>query len=517
MANQEYTVKTQLPKKTQNNVYLHFKEENVIQQGIELLKNINKETIKKYLEDRIAFYDSFLKSMPESNENTVRAQNKIEAFKESIEKLESESIFSTESLLSFLVELQAESEETFRVYEQEAVTNAQTIAQMIVESGQTGQRGEAIWIETPKALLAALILFVCRESHIPYSKHLGSAFRIMADLASTPEKANGKSSKAPLDEILDSFKDGDAVRLAQTAQRIAGDKTKASINVSLVSPLQIFADNIVVSQCSKTSFDVTGVADRPMAIFLNIPGSDTSQSYTILASLFIEQMYTELVKKAKSYPDGSLPRPCYFLIDEFGNIPRIPNFGSKVSLARSFNIRFNFVLQDFGQLDKQYKDEKTTIINNCNMVYLLTNDLGTAKTVSERLGTYTIKLPTKNVSTNDKGKNITEGFTLQKKDLFTPHELMDEHFKMGSSIYIQPRNNPYEAKTIPNYKMPEISHINSIRKNDLNTPRPADEVNYFSPTDYEKYIVAYRSFAEGCILDRFFWRIIKYNGVKGKK
>jgi type IV secretory pathway TraG/TraD family ATPase VirD4 len=90
-----------------------------------------------------------------------------------------------------------------------------------------------------------------------------------------------------MDKIFAAFEREDVIRLNQTATRLAGDKTKASINVSLASPLQIFADPQVISQAARTSFDVTSVADRPTAIFLNIPGSDTSQSYTILASLFI--------------------------------------------------------------------------------------------------------------------------------------------------------------------------------------------------------------------------------------
>lgn len=512
MANQAFQIDTSSlvdPKDNQGNIYLHFKEEQTIQQGIELLKTLNLATIKKYFEDRIAYYREYMKTTDESNINFIKAKNKIDYFEETIETMQQDEGFDADILLRYLNEMKNECEEIFKEYEQEAVTNASTIAEMIIESKQVGsQRGESIWIDTPKALLTSLILFVARESHVEYSKHLGSTYRMMSDL-SYPVDPSSRDATTILDTIFNAFKNDDAIKLSQTATRVAGDRTKTSINVSLIAPLQVFADSIVVGQSSRTSFDVTEVAETPTAIFLNIPGSDTSQTYTILASLFIEQMYTELIKKAKSYPSNSLPRPCYFLIDEFGNIPKIPNFDSKVSLARSYNIRFNVVIQDFGQLDKKYKDERTTIMGNSNIVYLLTNDNTTAKWVSERLGSYTAKIENVNKSTNDKGVTTSESTTYMKADLYTPQDLMDSHFMEGTSVYIQPRHDPYEAHTVPNYRMPNFSHISSSIKDDLNNKRPKEVVNYFSPEDYQLYICAYKSFWEDCILDGYFAKLIQ--------
>lgn len=521
LANQQFNIdKSSLadPKDNQANIYLHYKEEQTIQQGIELLKTITSETIKEYFKNRIIYYQKYMATTEDTNINYIKAKNKIEYFEETINEISDDEAFSTDILLKYLTEIKGECEEIFAEYEQQAVTNASTIAEMIIESKQTGgNRGESIWIETPKALLTSLILFVARESHIPFSKHLGSTYRMMSDLSS-PVDPTSRDATTILDTIFNEFKNEDAVRLSQTATRVAGDRTKTSINVSLISPLQVFADSIVVGQASRTSFDVTEVAEKPTAIFLNIPGSDTSQTYTILASLFIEQMYTELIKKAKSYPDNKLPIPCYFLIDEFGNIPKIPNFDSKVSLARSYNIRFNIVIQDFGQLDKKYKDERTTIMGNSNIVYLLTNDNTTAKWVSERLGSYTAEIINENVSDNDKGKTTSVSKSYMKADLYTPQDLMDSHFMMGTSIYIQPRHDPYEAHTIPNYKMPNIHNIDDTIVDDLNNKRPKEEVNYFSPEDYKEYICAYRSFWEDCILDGYFVKVIsaKKNSKKAE-
>lgn len=490
-----------------NNVYLHYKQEQTLLHGLDMLQDITLEIVEDYFKKRLEYYTEFISTQSESSTLYLNAKTKIKEIEHVLKEFEETNELKTSFLLKYLYELDMEYDNIFKDCEQEASTNAQVIAEMLVESKQSGgRRGEAIWIDTPKALVASLILFVVRESHLPFSQHLGSVYRMLSDLTDALNP-DGRDSKTTLDEITKSFLPNDVIRLNQTATRIAGDKTKASINVSSVSPIQIFADKSVVNQCARTSFDISTIADKPTAIFMNVPGKDTSQAYTVLASLFIEQLYTVLIKKAKSY-GGSLPRAVYMLIDEFGNIPRIPNFGSKVSLARSYNIRFNYVLQDFTQLDQQYKEEKDNILGNSNVIYLLTNHLATAEWVSKRVGNYTGESDNESESTNDKGKSTSKSKQLHKVEIFTPQELMDENFKMGKNIYIQPRRDAFVGEIVPNYKMPNIHKINETRVNDLNINRPVEEVNYFVPVDYKKYIAAYKSFWEDSILDGFFYAFI---------
>lgn len=498
------------------NEYLRFKQQQVIQQGLKVLEISNKKDINKYFDSRITYFNKVLTTNEPGTGPYLNAKGALAKYKNSKEEFVQNDKFTTDELIDFLSELQKDYEETFKIYEQEAINNAQTIAEMIVESKQSsGNRGESIWIETPKALLTSLIILVVRESIIPFSQHLGSVFRWESDLSKKANPQSRSSDNTVLGTLTNSLLPTDAAFMASTADRVAGDKTRTSIEVSLVSAMQIFADQTVVSQCSRTSFDVDSIAEKPTAIFLNVPGKDTNQTYTILASLFIEQIYTTLINKAKTYSNISLPRAVYFLIDEFGNIPRIPNFDAKVSLGRSYNIRFNYVIQSLGQLDANYKNEKNTMLGNSNIIYLLTNENDTAKVISERLGTYTAEIVTSSSSTSDTGHSTSKNPSLQKRELYTPTELMDESFKMGKSIYIRPRHNPCECHTIPNYKMPNVEQINSMLATDLNTRRPNETVQYFVPDtndrnskmSYQKFIVAYTLFWNDCSLDRYFYKV----------
>nr|WP_308507159.1 type IV secretory system conjugative DNA transfer family protein [Mycoplasmopsis agalactiae] len=56
------------------------------------------------------------------------------------------------------------------------------------------------------------------------------------------------------------------------------------------------------------------------------------------------------------YLSEKLDRKWLFLLDEAGNLPKIINLDNKVTISRSRNIFFQFVLQDYNQL-KKYNDK----------------------------------------------------------------------------------------------------------------------------------------------------------------
>ena len=178
-----------------------------------------------------------MKAIDKNSSQYVDAQNKISTFNEYLDDIDSRPGYDIDILIRFFTEFENETAAIFQKYEQEAVSNAQSIASMIVESKQVGgTRGESIWIDTPKALLSSLILFTVRESHIDYSQHLGSVYRMLSELG---VPSGPKTDKTYLDEIMDTFLPSDAIKLTQTATRIAGDRTKTSILVSTITPMQL--------------------------------------------------------------------------------------------------------------------------------------------------------------------------------------------------------------------------------------------------------------------------------------
>ena len=63
---------------------------------------------------------------------------------------------------------------------------------------------------------------------------------------------------------------------------------------------------------------------------------------------------------------GRLKVPTYFILDEFANIGKIPDFDKKISTSRSRKISFSVILQNLDQLEAIYDKSYETIIGNCD-------------------------------------------------------------------------------------------------------------------------------------------------------
>ena len=107
--------------------------------------------------------------------------------------------------------------------------------------------------------------------------------------------------------------------------------------------------------------------DQPFAIF--VITRDTADSDFKVAGLFIDEVYKKLVEHYDdSVMNGIIPtRHTHFILDEFGNIPKIESFQKKIATCRSRNIWMHLFLQSYDQLEKVYdNDTAEIIISNCN-------------------------------------------------------------------------------------------------------------------------------------------------------
>lgn len=69
-------------------------------------------------------------------------------------------------------------------------------------------------------------------------------------------------------------------------------------------------------------------------------------------------------------------------------MPPLKDVTSMVTAARSRDIRFTFIIQNFAQLNKVYGDQDAqTIRSNCgNLIYLLTTELAALEEISKLCG-----------------------------------------------------------------------------------------------------------------------------------
>ena len=164
------------------------------------------------------------------------------------------------------------------------------------------------------------------------------------------------------------------------------DKTVGSIE-SLVSMAlnRIMVNEEMMRYLSRNSISLEELAEKKSAVYLVVP--DENKTYHFAVSLFLEQMYEVLIKKAQESPGNTLAIRMNFLIDEFANIPKLENMDSMITASRSRNIRFHLIIQSMKQLRHKYDEYADVICSNCNnWVYLYSKEYELLQEISRLCG-----------------------------------------------------------------------------------------------------------------------------------
>ena len=153
--------------------------------------------------------------------------------------------------------------------------------------------------------------------------------------------------------------------------------------------------------------------------------SDTHTAYDFLLTIFFSQMIQQLYNYA-DLNGGRLKVPVFFILDEFANIGRIPDFDKKISTSRSRGIQFSVILQNLDQLEAVYEKSYETIMGNCDThVFLGSNSFKTVEYFSKALGEKTISRESKGTNKDKhyhkQGYNYSE--QIMARALMTPDEL----------------------------------------------------------------------------------------------
>ena len=140
---------------------------------------------------------------------------------------------------------------------------------------------------------------------------------------------------------------------------------------------------------STDTIDFEEIGNKKTAVY--VISSDTHTAYDFLLTIFFSQMIQQLYNYADDN-GGALKVPTYFILDEFANIGKIPDFDKKISTSRSRKISFSVILQNLDQLEAVYEKSYETIIGNCDThVFLGSNSYKTVEYFSKALGEKTIE------------------------------------------------------------------------------------------------------------------------------
>lgn len=290
-------------------------------------------------------------------------------------------------------------------------------------------RGEQIWDDTAKELLAALAYYLFyfappREQNFPMIQYMVRNMAITGD---------GKGTKSPIDKLFDNLEEDHPEHIAlkhYRAYHSGATKTLQSIQITLLSRLSKF--NLTsIGWLSSTTEDELGLltaAETKTVIFAVTPVADTSLNFFV--SLLYGQMFEILYAYGNEH--GKLKVPLHFLMDEFANITLPRDFEKRLATFRKYLISASIVLQDLSQLKAIFEKQWQSIVNNCDeLLYLGGNESSTHEYLSKLLGKETIRTNTYGQS---KGRNgsWTKNEQQLGRELMTPDEirLLDNRYSL---------------------------------------------------------------------------------------
>ena len=290
------------------------------------------------------------------------------------------------------------------------------IANTIVKGQQTDSgKADPYWDDMAEMLLKALIYYLI-ATRPEEEQNLASCSEMV-------RAANNNGGSNLLTELINQLPYDHPARMYYKSIEIAPEKTYGSILSSLQSKLGKFDSKEIAEVTSTDTINFEDIGNKKTAVY--VISSDTHTAYDFLLTIFFSQMIQQLYNYA-DLNGGRLKVPVFFILDEFANIGRIPDFDKKISTSRSRGIQFSVILQNLDQLEAVYEKSYETIMGNCDThVFLGSNSFKTVEYFSKALGEKTISRESKGTNKDKhyhkQGYNYSE--QIMARPLMTPDEL----------------------------------------------------------------------------------------------
>ena len=251
-----------------------------------------------------------------------------------------------------------------------------------------GQSGDPFWDDATRLLLSA-ICFLLVETGSEEEQN----FSTVLDLIHKAKVIEGKEEeKSELDLIFDKHKEESPKSLScqyYDEFKQAAGKTMQSILISTTTKLQHFKLEDMRNLTFTDNIHLETLGDEKTALFIIIPSSDTT--FNFLAAMMYTQLFDTLYDRAINYYHGRLPVHVRFILDEFANTGKIPEFEKILATCRKFEISANIILQNLSQLKRLYEKSWEELPGNTDtIVYLGGKDQFTNEYISKELGKETI-------------------------------------------------------------------------------------------------------------------------------
>ena len=329
------------------------------------------------------------------------------------------------------------------------------IANTIVKGQKSDSSSDPYWDDMAEMLLKALIYYLIAVR--PEEE------QSLASCSELVRAANNNGGSNLLTDLINKLPYDHPARMYYKSIEIAPEKTYGSILSSLQSKLGKFDSKEIAEVTSTDTINFEDIGSKKTAVY--VISSDTHTAYDFLLTIFFSQMIQQLYNYADEN-GGRLKVPVYFILDEFANIGKIPDFDKKISTSRSRGISFSVILQNLDQLEAVYEKSYETIMGNCDThVFLGSNSFKTVEYFSKALGEKTISRDSTSINRDKEHhrQGYSESDQIMARALMTPDELR----RMDNDLCIiyEKGLKPIKAKKYYYFKEPIARKLQAYTMN----------------------------------------------------
>jgi len=318
---------------------------------------------------------NFLAYIYDNYQDYLNIENEVDTIEEGEKYVFQDCIYATKKQLDKALKLAKET--AIKKIENEIDNNVNMII------GDVSKEIDQYWLTTAKRLLRAFLMAMLEDSREDRGKKIqrdNYNLKTINDIVSRFTISdgscidNGYFSKRPKDCL--------SYQWANSAINVNALNTKQCVISTFESKQSGLNEAIAQIILSTSTFSFEKLLESKKKFGLFIMCRDDAKTAYNAIQLIISRLYCILSEQAEKQCDNKLEDPFYFVLDEFGNFPKLLDFDNKISVCSGKNVFFFIGLQSYGQLLSIYGDaEGKTILDNINATYFMGSN--NYKTIAE--------------------------------------------------------------------------------------------------------------------------------------
>ena len=190
----------------------------------------------------------------------------------------------------------------------------------------------------------------------------------------------------------------------------------------------VFLKQFVFCNLSNATFRLADLmnADKPVSLYICVPPSQLTRLVPLIR-IMLTQIVTILADKLHfegGQAKGDFVHRMLLMLDEFPTLGNMEIFETALAFVAGYGMKSYIIVQDLKQLYKRYSEKESIVSNTHVQVAYAPNNLETAKTLSEIIGTTTVIKEVKSTSMTKGTMTYSTSTQEQQRALLTPQEVM---------------------------------------------------------------------------------------------